>query len=479
MKKLVGLLGPVRGLALSLALSMIGHGSLAAEPLSFDAAWQQVLQHNQGLAAERSGVMRAEQLAEAAKALNLPQIDLQGNYTRLEKPVELDLMDLNPIASNQQSPLLNSPAVQQLIQGLGGASAVVTLFTEQDVVTSSVQALWPLYAGGRIDSAQHIRQAQIDEAQQQFSLKQQAAFETLTQRYYGLVLARQVVGPPQKMEQALLRHLDQARKLEQQGQIAAVERLSAESAAAKAHVETLAAQRQSEIAELALANLVQPSTRFEPNQPLFIHSQLPPVEAFVQQTLAAHPGLKLLAAKQQQADGLLTLEQGKRLPELFLFGNYSLYEQDTLAAKMAPDWLVGVGVKVPLVSRDGLSDTVQAATTTQVQVKQLLAQLRQDLTLLVEKSWREADLAREQYQALEVTERLAQENVRLREQAFRQGLGTSLDVEDAQSKLAGVLTQRQAAAYQYVVCLARLLTLCGRQDEFSHYQQSNRIEVAS
>ena len=48
MKKLVGLLGPLRGLALSLALSMIGHGALAAEPMSFDAASQQVLQHNQG-----------------------------------------------------------------------------------------------------------------------------------------------------------------------------------------------------------------------------------------------------------------------------------------------------------------------------------------------------------------------------------------------------------------------------------------------
>ena len=116
---------------------------LAATPLNFDDAWQQVLQNNQGLAAERSGVTRAEQLAEAATALNLPQIDLQGNYTRLEKPVELDLMDLNPIASNKQSPLLNSPVVQQLIQQLGGASAFVTPFTEQDVVTSSVQALWP------------------------------------------------------------------------------------------------------------------------------------------------------------------------------------------------------------------------------------------------------------------------------------------------------------------------------------------------
>ena len=41
------------------------------------------------------------------------------------------------------------------------------------------------------------------------------------------------------------------------------------------------------------------------------------------------------------------------------------------------------------------------------------------------------------------------------------------------------MTQRQAAAYQYVVCLARLLALSGRQNEFSHYQQRNRIEVAS
>lgn len=72
----------------------------------------------------------------------------------------------------------------------------------------------------------------------------------------------------------------------------AVERLSAESAAAKAHVETLAAQRQSEIAELALADLVQQSATFEPSQPLFIHSQLPPADEFVRQTLAVHPGLK-------------------------------------------------------------------------------------------------------------------------------------------------------------------------------------------
>ena len=112
-----------------------------------------------------------------------------------------------------------------------------------------------------------------------------------------------------------------------------------------------------------------------------------------------------------------------------------------------------------------------------MQVKYLLAQLRQDLTLLVQKSWREAELAQEQYQGLGVTARLARENVRLRDKAFSQGLGTSLEVEDARNQLAGVETQRQVAAYQYVVCLARLLVLSGQQGEFSQHQQQNAIEV--
>ncbi len=450
-----------------------------AVPLSFDEAWQLVLKNNSGLAASQSGIIHASHLSDAAQALNLPQVTLQGSYTHLDKAVELDLMDLNPIASNKNNPLLSNPAVQQLIQGLGGSSAFVTAFTEQDLVTSSVQALWPLYAGGRIDAAQSIRQAQVDEAKQQYALKQQAAFETLTERYYGLVLARAAVGTRLSLERALAGHLLRAQKMESQGQIARVERLSAEAAYQQARTDTLAAQRQAEIAELALANLTQKSGGIEPGDGLFLHSQLPPVETFIQPMLASHPGLSLLQAKLTQADGLLTAEQGKRLPELFLFGNYALYEQDTLAAKMAPDWLVGVGVKVPLISRDGISDTTAAAAATQVQVKQLTAQLRQDLTLLTEKSWREADLAREQYQHLASTEQLAQENVRLREKAFQQGLGTSLDVEDAQSRLAAVQTQRQAVAYQYVVCLARLLALSGQSAHFSQFQTQNRIEVAS
>ncbi|CAJ1789298.1 hypothetical protein LMBIIBHN_00752 [Aeromonas salmonicida] len=217
----------------------------------------------------------------------------------------------------------------------------------------------------------------------------------------------------------------------------------------------------------------------EPNTQLFINEGMPQLDAFVQETLAVHPGLRLLAAKKEQAQGLIKLEKGKYAPELFLFGNYNLYEDDSLASKTTPDWLVGVGVSMPLVSRDGRSETVQAAKSAELQVNLLQAKTRQDLELLVEKTWREAAQGLEEYQALSSSQALAEENVLLRDKAFGQGLSTSLDVVDARNQLAGVKTQRAAAAYQYVISLARLLALSGQMNSFNQYQHGQAIKVNS
>ncbi len=176
---------------------------------------------------------------------------------------------------------------------------------------------------------------------------------------------------------------------------------------------------------------------------------------------------------------MIRVEQGKYAPEVFLFGNYNLYEDDSIASKTAPDWLVGVGVSMPLVSRDGRSETVQAAKSAELQVNLLQAKTREDLKLLVEKTWREAAQGLEEYQSLSSTQALAEENVLLRDKAFGQGLSTSLDVVDAQNQLAGVKTQRAAAAYQYVVSLARLLALSGQMNSFNQYQHGQVIEVNS
>ncbi len=112
-----------------------------------------------------------------------------------------------------------------------------------------------------------------------------------------------------------------------------------------------------------------------------------------------------------------------------------------------------------------------------MQINQLKAQAIQDLSLLVEKTWRGAQMAQEEYIGLQSSLLLAKENVRLREKAFAQGLSTSLEVVDAALFLTSVKNRRSVAAYQYVISLAQLLALSNNLADFTEYQSIRENEI--
>ncbi len=448
-----------------------------AAELTFSEAWQLLQQNNNGLAASRANKEESVFMQEAARDLYYPKIDINGGYSRLDKDVTLapsQLFDSMPAGGVLQN-FLNG------LGGLGGLSpaqldeGLTSEIIRQDVVTASLSAVWPIYAGGRINAAQDIAAGQFMEADYLLRIKRQTLFEQLSKVYFGVVLARQVLQTHSDAEQGLLKHLQHAKKLEEQGQIARVERLKAEASHERAKVEQHKAQRNLEIAQLALNRLLQAKLDARPSNKLFINSKMPKLADINSATLDNHPGLGVLEARRLQVQGLIDVKEGEYWPEAFLFGNYVMYQQDTLADELAPDWVVGVGVSVPLSSRSGRSGKLSVAKSTLTKIDYLKAQAIRDLSLLVEKTWREAQTAREEYNGLAISLELAHENIRMREQAFAQGLSTSLEVVDAELFLVSVQTQRQVAAYQYVVSLARMLALSDQMAQFSDYQINGKI----
>ncbi|MFV2055966.1 MAG: TolC family protein [Thiohalomonadales bacterium] len=440
-----------------------------AGDLSFSQAWQLLQSNNDGLAASKENKAKSIYMQEAAKAMFYPQIDLKGGYTRLN-----DNVSLAPSQLFEAMPAGESLA--EFFATLGPTAgtlddAFTARIADQDVLTASLSLLWPIYTGGRILAAQDIAAGQLMEAEYLLRFKQQILFERLVKFYFGVVLTSQVLLARTDTEQGLSKHLHHAQKLEQQGQIPRVERLKAEASHAKAKVEKNKAQRTLEVAQIALRRLLHADAGINPISPLFINDAMPPLAPLSKATLENHPGLGVLKAKQTQAQGLVEVKQAAYLPEAFLFGNYNVYEQETLAAELAPDWLVGIGLKMPLLSRSGRSGKLQAAKSTLIKLDLLKAQARTDLGLLVEKTWREAQIAQEEYTGLAISLELAHESIRMREVAFTQGLSTSLEVIDAQLFLVNVKTQRQAAAYEYVLSLARLLALSNQMIQFSDYQK--------
>ncbi|EGQ9395226.1 TPA: TolC family protein [Vibrio cholerae] len=454
--------------SLSLAICSILFMPIAhAAPLSFQEAWDLLQQQNNSLAAQRANVERYAHLKDATQNLNLPSVSVGANFTRLDQDVTLSGKQIFD-STSQELPAL-PPTLAQLVAGIGSIQSTIT---ERDIFTSSIRAIWPIFTGGRITAAQDAAAGKEDEAQSQLAMEIQARYEDLAKYYFSVVLAKEVLATRIAVEEGLTQHRDNALKLEQQGQIAHVERLQADASLDKAKVERKKAQKTLDIAQSALTQILGATETVEPSGMLFINTSLPPMHAFIEQTLNTYPGLSLLDAKEKQASSLIKAEQGKYYPEVYLYGDYSLHEDDSLASQMKPDWLVGVGVNIPLIENTGRSEQVKAANSAVNQVRYLKAQAKQDLSVLVEKTYLEAEQALEEVTGLNSSLNLAQENLRLRQKAFSQGLSTSVDVVDAELYLASIRTQQSLASFNYLISLNKLLALSSEMSSFSTYHQS-------
>lgn len=459
--------------SLLLAPLLLGTFSLYAQPINFEQAWSIVKAKNNSIAAQRANVDHYQKLEEASQSLNYPAVTLGANYTRLDDDVTLSNEDLFDSLDSSTQSLLNSlltNASTSFGVNYSGLLTGTSTMAEKDVLNSSINAIWAIYTGGKITAAHNYAAAKSEEADAKLAMETQSRYEDLSRFYYTVVLAQSVLDTRRAVEQGLTKHRDFSVKLEQQGQIPKVERLQADASLAKAVVERKKAEMDLEIARSALTEILNQKVEVIPESDLFINSSLPPLSAFTEQTLVSYPGLGVLTAKQNQAKSAIKAEQSKYLPQVFLYGNYTLYEDDTLTSEITPDWFVGVGVSIALFDNSGRSEKVQAAQSSVLQVRYLYQQAIQDLTVLVKKTYFEAQQAIEEAQGLEASLALADENLKLRAKAFNQGLSTSVDVVDAEMFLANIKIQQQVAKFNYVIALNKLLSLSSQMSTFNQYE---------
>ncbi len=460
--------------------------------LGFEQAWQQLQERSDLFAARRSAIEQQKELQQAAAALDLPGITLGGSYTRLSDPVEMDAAEMEPMASLSPAGVQHSLAglvragsispqfaaeMGALLQGVAdGGLDTTTEILDENVFTSSINAFWPVFTGWRIQAVQDIAEQQTETAKARLSLLRRVQYEVLARVYFGLVLRKQVLATHKEVEKGLQLHFEHARALEKQGQIAKVERLKAEAAFDRAKVKSEKSRRALEIAELALDRMLRQEGVI-PQTPLFISGNLPEMAHFVDQTLNNHPGLTLLKVKKKQAESLIEMEKGHYYPDIFLFGHYKLYKDDSIVGESAPDWVAGVGIGMKLLDPGGRGSKLRAARSALDSLGYLYSQAERDLSVLVEKNWQEAIQSASEFRGLKSSITLAEETVRLREKGFSQGVSTSLDVVDAHLFLEEVKTKQLVASYDYVIRLTRLLAMSGEMGSFDSYARKRYQEV--
>lgn len=411
-------------------------------------------------AARVSGAVQGAQLDVAAKTLKAqalaridgPSLNLTGFQGRLSTDLTLDTSQLAGAVGGIEAalPALPLPRIPNSI-----SRNFVT-----NVTSLGLNSVWPLYTGGRLDAVKGLAAGMRQEADaDRLDLEDKLAGQ-VAQRYFQLLLAGRVVSVRGEATAGIAEHLRQAKKLEAGGLISRAERLRADVAFDAAKSEEAQARSELEIAQVALNRLLASNSAVHPSTPLFVHSApVGSLQSFIDAGMDGNAAWKKIDSKREQAKQSLHLAGHEYSPVVFAVGNYNRNRSsDNLVQS---NWMVGLAISVPLVSRIDTGKLIQAAKLEQERVEVTARQAGRDIPTLIEKNWRALENARIQFLASASSVALARENIRLQSIAFQQGQGTGLDEIDARLNLAKIETQRAQGAYTYVMALAQLLEASG------------------
>jgi outer membrane protein TolC len=289
---------------------------------------------------------------------------------------------------------------------------------------------------------------------------------SVTQAYYGLVVAQRKYANMQRAAAEAARFLDISQKLEAGGEVAHADVL-------KAHIQSQQQQRDLQEAQIAMERsrldlAVLLFTDFNQNFTVVDDLQTPePLPTFAEVEAAGkknNPDLRAALAAYQASRHEVTAAWGGLLPSLSVDYFYGI-DSNQFAIRTNGVRNVGYStvatLQIPIFSwgsdRSKLKQAELRRDQAHVELnfaqKQLLSHLRQFYT--------EAETARSEMESLASSAEMAAESMRLTTMRYQAGESTVLEVVDAQNTLTQARNAYDDGQSRYKVAIANLQTLTG------------------
>jgi len=437
--------------------------NVSAQGLTFKQALEKMYADNESLKASEAAIDMNEYTKKAARGLYFPKIWVNGKQTHIDDDIIIDLNDIRTVIGTiHPAYAATLPSFETKVQNSHYSNANINLS-------------WMLFTGGKITAVNKAAEAKVAESKEQMLYVKSVLTTELAKRYYGYILSIKAIQVYKQALAAIEQHLNQSRKLENNGMLATSERLHAEVAYAEALRKHNKSIRKTKISLAGLKNTLSSEEAIEPASSLFITREIKPLEEYLNNAKQRNHILKKIKTKKNQVAQNYNAKFSANMPKVYLFGKYELYKDDLTL--LEPEWAAGVGVNLSVF--EGFSDfnKIRAAKKLQEQVDHTAAKAKSDILTLVEKKYNELMMEIEQYEALETSMVAAKENSRVQKQAFKAGMTTSLSVVDAQLTLSKVRIEKLNAVYGFDVALAELLEVCGVSEKYESYQNNDDVEV--
>jgi outer membrane protein len=430
------------GVFVLIVMTVLGgaaYGADTVKPLSLFDSIDLALKQSVLIHAAQEGVRGAEAQRKEAFTGFLPKFSTSYGYTRLN-----------------EDPYFVFPGVPPLIP----AGNIKT--GTSDNYNWTVEARQPLFAGGGILANYEVSRLGTEIARLDETTTVQDLVQEVKIAYFNILKAGRNLAVARQSLERLTAHRDTAQGFYDVGIIPKNDLLYAEVELANGRQFLVRAENGLEMAKSKFNTVL----RREINTPVEIDDILndrsfaKPLASCIAAALGNRSEIRSYALHLEQAKSLVKLARSEYYPNVGLVGNYAKYG-DTPGVAGSPyrdqeSWYVMAVANWNFWEWGKTKYRVDAGLSRENQAADILTNIREQITLEVKNAYLLLHEAEKQAQVTEKAIEQAEENFRINTERYREQVGTSTDVIDAQTLLTKAKSDHDNALGDYSISRARL-----------------------
>ena len=411
------------------------------KPLTLSQVRAIALKFHPALVASKETVLANKALVEQALAAYYPQVNLNNSYTAF--------------TTNFSTSPISNPA--------GGAIGVPTprpnrwSATFTDILNTNVTATQTIYDFGRTSNAVKINRENVKASQEGVSITRQNVILNVDEAYYSVLQAKRLITVAEDTVKQTREHLGQAQAFFRSGTHPKIDVTKAEVDLANAELSLIQARNNYQVAQVTLNNAMglRQDLQFEIEDSLDYKPREITLAEILKTAFDQRPELSQFKAQERAQEATIKLAKAGYYPILSGSASY-LYRSTGFDKTFYWDWFISGTLSIPLFS--GFSTPAQIAQG-QANLRSLRAQeenTKLNIRLEGEQAYLGLTLADEQIRVTEKTVSQAQENYNLATGRYRVGVGSPLEITDAEVSLANARANYIQALYNYKIGEAKI-----------------------
>ncbi|UCD94614.1 MAG: TolC family protein [Candidatus Zixiibacteriota bacterium] len=415
---------------------MLGLGAVGAETiLTVEKVRDMAIQYNRQFQSVRKELDRARGEIIAARAGALPDISLDGRYSRNIQVREIFLPDFE-----------------------GGEGFTKIPISQKNDFDFSLSFTQPLYAGGKVSSAMSIARIYEKYSKEKVNEVESQIIFGAESMFYNAILARSNLEVLNSAYEQLSYNLEVVEKYYGQGMVSEYELLRARVEKLNLEPQRIAAESQLNISRKSLKSYLGLPLEEE----IVLVSDLsdtmlvdlPPLDSLIPIALKNRPEIKQAELQKRGYDKAVRIAKGNWLfPSLDFNTTYQVTaSSDDFRLndkEISKTWTASLLLNIPIFDGARTIGEVRKAKVDYYQAVLGEQQKRDDIRLEVEQAHDNLMTAKKALDLQKETIGQAEEGTRIANLRYQSGVGTQLEVLSAQTALTDARTNFARAIYSF------------------------------